>query len=77
MTDRHAGYLVTLAADIREDDAEATLIALRMVKGVLSVEPVVSTTDLHIAHARADYEWRSKLVEMARVGPTVAENAGR
>lgn len=42
MTDRHAGYVVTLAADIREDQAEEILTALRMVKGVLAVEPVVA-----------------------------------
>ena len=30
MTDRHAGYVVVLAEDIREDDAESTLTALRM-----------------------------------------------
>lgn len=33
MTDRHAGYIVTLAADIREDDAEHIINAIRMVKG--------------------------------------------
>lgn len=41
MTDRHTGYIVTLAKDIREDDAEATLTALRQVKGVLSVDPII------------------------------------
>lgn len=40
MTDRHAGYVVTLDRDIREDDAEAVLNAIRMVKGVASVTPV-------------------------------------
>lgn len=42
MTDRHAGYIVVLAEDIREDDAEGTLNALRMVRGVISVTPVIS-----------------------------------
>lgn len=41
MTDRHAAYIVVLAEDIREDDAEHVLNALRMVSGVVSVEPVV------------------------------------
>ena len=35
MTDRHCGYIITLENDIREDDAEATINALRMIKGVL------------------------------------------
>lgn len=42
MTDRHSGYLVTLARDMREDDAEAIITALRMVRGVESVTPVQS-----------------------------------
>jgi hypothetical protein len=42
MTDRHAAYIVTLAEDIREDDAEATLNALRMVRGVADVQPVIA-----------------------------------
>ena len=41
MTDRHAGYIVTLAEDIREPATEAVINALRMVKGVIPcTEPV-------------------------------------
>lgn len=61
MTDRHAGYLVMLKQDISEDDAEHTIHALRMIKGVLSVEPIVADADLMIAEARAVSEWRSKI----------------
>lgn len=62
MTDRHAAYIVTLAEDIREDDAEAVLAALRMIRGVLSVEPVVSTFEVHIAEARARAEMGTKVM---------------
>lgn len=34
------GFVVTLAEDTREDDAEATVNAIRQLKGVSSVEPV-------------------------------------
>jgi hypothetical protein len=61
MTDRHADYIVTLADDIREDDAEATINALRMVRGVISVQPVVADVSLVIVHARCDAEWRAKV----------------
>lgn len=61
MTDRHAGYVVTLAEDIREDDAEAVINALRMVKGVINVEPVVSSVELHIADSRADQRWQERI----------------
>ena len=54
MTDRHAGYIVTLDHDIREDDAAAIITALRMVKGVISVEPVVADHHTYVAAARVN-----------------------
>ena len=42
MTDRYPGFLVTLDRDVREDDAEAFLTAIRMIKGVVNVEPLVT-----------------------------------
>ena len=66
MTDRHAGYIVTLATDIREDDAEGTLNALRMVRGVISVEPVVSNIEVHIAEERTRIEFVTKIYEFLR-----------
>lgn len=61
MTDRHAAYIVILADDIREDAAEWTINALRMVKGVSSVEPVVSDYGMVIARDRVDREWRDRI----------------
>lgn len=66
MTDRHAGYVITLAQDIREDDAEAILTALRMIKGVLSVEPVVADIEVSIAQRRERSELQGKLIEFLR-----------
>ena len=56
MTDRHAGYIVTLEKELRSDDAEAIINALRMVRGVLSVEPVVSDPIGHIAKQTSRHE---------------------
>lgn len=64
MTDRHAAYIVTLNHDIREDDAEAILNALRMVKHVLSVEPVVADYSQHVAEQRANDAWRERIYKM-------------
>lgn len=64
MTDRHAGYIVTLAQDIREDDAKAVITALRMVKGVMSVEPVVADIQYHLAEQRINREWTDRLYAM-------------
>jgi len=62
MTERHAGYLVTLAQDIREDDSEAVMAAIAMVKGVVTVEPVPADITLSIATDRATRELQSKLM---------------
>jgi hypothetical protein len=70
MTDRHAAYIVVLEDDIRDDDAgESVLIALRMVKGVASVEPVVADYSFAVARTRRDSAWRDALYELARQGP--------
>lgn len=66
MTDRHAGYVVTLAEDVREDDAQDILNALRMVRGVLSVEPVRADAQLSIATGRARAETREKLLALLK-----------
>jgi hypothetical protein len=61
MTDRHAGYIVALEKDIREDDAEAIINAIQMVRGVLSVEPIVADGSLWLAEQRARDDYREKL----------------
>lgn len=53
MTDRVQGYVVILDENMREDDAEAVVQALRMVRGVLDVQPVPATIETHVAEERA------------------------
>jgi hypothetical protein len=72
VTDRHSAYIVTLAEDIREDDAEAVLIALRMVSGVPSVKPLAASWEVHVAGERRDSQWRDALYGIARDGPDPA-----
>lgn len=63
MTDRHAAYIVVLDEDYREDEGgKAILNAIRMTKGVASVEPVLYSYDIHIAKQRMDSEWRQKIL---------------
>ena len=66
MTDRYAGFVVTLEENIREDAAEEILTALRMVKGVLSVEPVTDTFEVQMGKSRALSEFRSALLDLYR-----------
>jgi hypothetical protein len=63
VTDRHAGYVVVLDHDIREDDAETILSAIRMVKGVQDVVPIVSDFAVHIAESRARTEYAQVLMD--------------
>lgn len=69
MTDRYAGYVVTMAGDMREDDARAVITAIQMIKGVISVKPVVADIESHIAAARRDSDWREALYALATDGP--------
>lgn len=65
MTTRYSGYVVTLAKDIREDDADAVISALRMVRGVISVDPVVADVmPAAIATTRRDITWQEHLVNV-------------
>jgi hypothetical protein len=69
VTDRHAGYLVTLASDVREDDAEDVMNALRMVRGVVAVTPVPIDPGAAIAGQRRDLAWRNALIALLDAGP--------
>lgn len=61
MTDRVNALLVVLEEDIRDDDAAATIAAIRQIKGVLDVTPnVVSSADA-IADMRARHDLGQRL----------------
>jgi hypothetical protein len=63
MTDRHAGYIVALAEDIREDDAQFIITAISMIKGVLEVQPVVAGPMDSITRLRVRREILKKMYE--------------
>lgn len=72
MTERHAGYLVTLDEDIREDEAQEIITALKMIRFVHSVEPIPGTVgaiDYQITKNRRDSLWIERLRELIRKGP--------
>src|SRR5687768_2920427 len=64
MTDRFAGFVVSLDKDLREDDAAATLAAIRQIKGVLDVVPEICSAHVHIAEARAQRAIEEKILEV-------------
>jgi len=62
MTDRLKGCVVAFEEDIRDDDAEAILNAIRMIKGVSVVTGEVSGPDDWMNRERIRLEIRTKLL---------------
>jgi hypothetical protein len=60
MTDRVKGFTVTLEKDIRIDDVEVIMQAIRMIRGIADVEPSISTSEDHMNRQRIKYELRDK-----------------
>ena len=46
MTTRYIGYVVAIEEDIREDDAEPILNAIKQIRGVISVRGLVDESPL-------------------------------
>ena len=63
MTDRYHSFVVTLESDLRSDDADATLTALRQIKGVIDVRPQTSDAGSLMAQARAESSLRSVIFD--------------
>lgn len=66
MTDRFDSLTVVLERDTREDDAEAIIQAIRMIKGVLSVKPHVADLQTHIAQERVRREITEKIWQVVQ-----------
>jgi hypothetical protein len=69
MTDRVNGFFVVLEQDIREDDAEATIAAIKQIRGVLSVKPNVGGFDEYIAEMRVRSELTDALLKVLYPDP--------
>lgn len=63
MTDRIKGFTVTLAEDVRIDDIEATMDAIRMIKGVVDVQPYVADSNDHINRMQILSRVRTKFIK--------------
>lgn len=64
MSDRINYITVVLEEDKRDDDCEATLNAIRNIKGVLSADPNVADPADWLAEVRAKRELAEKLWEV-------------
>jgi hypothetical protein len=61
MTDRVKGFVVTLEKDIRIDDVEPLMQAIRYLRGVGDVSPSISDSNDHINQMRIKNELREKM----------------
>lgn len=66
MTTRLKGCTVAFAHDIREDDAEKLLEAIRCLRGVLTVVPTEAVHDDWIAEERVRDELVKRLFDVLR-----------
>lgn len=63
MTERFDSLTVVLKRDIRDDDAEPILQAIRMIRGVLSVSGNVASPSAFVAEARVRQSITSRVLE--------------
>lgn len=66
MTDRVKGFTVTLEHDIRIDDVEYIMNAIRMIKGVTHVEPSISSSEDHFIRMRVYGEVKDDLYKFIK-----------
>lgn len=64
MTDRLKGVWVAFEKDIREDDAEPLIAAIKQLRGVLAVESCIADHADWIALERTRRELGQKLIEV-------------
>lgn len=65
MTDRYKGFLITLDKEIRNDNAEHIVNALKMIKGVYSVKPYISGMEDGMYYQKGLQDIGQKLMEFA------------
>ena len=63
MTDRINAITLVLEKDTRVDDAENIMLAVRMLKGVVSAEGNVTDINDYVAQSRARYEIGQKVIK--------------
>ena len=77
MTDRVEGFTVVLDSRIRKDDAESIQKAISQLRGVMFVDPVITTTDSFAAEMRVRTELFQGLLDFLQgfVDPRSASKA--
>jgi hypothetical protein len=68
MADRYNAFIVILEGDIRDENAQRTIEAIKHIKGVLDVKPHVASFEDSIAHARVRQELITKIWKVVEEG---------
>ena len=63
MTDRYKGFLITLDKEIRDDDADQIVTALKMIKGVFSVQPYINSAEDWMMYSKGVWDTRKEIIE--------------
>jgi hypothetical protein len=66
MTDRYYALTVVLETDLRSDDAVPVIEAIKMIRGVLDVKPLVTNAEIYMAQERARRELINKIFEVLK-----------
>ncbi len=66
MTDRFNSITVLFEKDIRKDDAQHIIDAIKMIRGVLSIKANIYDVNSCLAEERARMELRMKLHELLK-----------
>lgn len=64
MTDRYNAFTVVLENNIRSDDAQSLIEAIKHFRGVLAIQPHVADLDSYVAESRAKSELTQKLFDV-------------
>ncbi len=66
MTERLKGFVVHLEEHIREDDAQPIIDAIRMIKYVLAVRPLVADYEHIMAVDEAKHDLKKKVYDVLK-----------
>lgn len=66
MTDRYNSLTVILDREIREDDAQQLMNAIRCLKGVIDVSGNVADYESYAAYSKARYDLMQKLADVLK-----------
>ena len=66
MSDRHIAFTVTLEQPIKDEDSKVIADAIKMIRGVQNVVPVVADAQTHWAKESAARDLTAKILEMTK-----------